>query len=42
MWPIRVTYDPLVVFRPKTWLLSEGWKLGGGPIGAREVPSKPR
>jgi len=23
MWPIRETYDPLVVYRPKTWLLQE-------------------
>jgi REP element-mobilizing transposase RayT len=40
MWPIRATYDPMVVFRPKTWLLAEGWKLGGGPISARDVPGK--
>jgi REP element-mobilizing transposase RayT len=25
MWPIRATYDPLVVRRPATWLLAEGW-----------------
>jgi REP element-mobilizing transposase RayT len=42
MWPIRVTYDPLVVRRPQTWLLAEGWKLGGNPISARDVPSKRR
>jgi len=42
MWPIRATYDPLVVFRPRTWLLREGWKRAGGPISARDVPSKPR
>jgi hypothetical protein len=30
----------MVVFRPKTWLLAEGWKLGGGPISARDVPGK--
>jgi len=41
MWPIRATYDPLVVFRPRTWLLSEGWKLAG-TISARDVPSKLR
>ncbi|HEX7842955.1 MAG TPA: transposase [Kofleriaceae bacterium] len=41
MWPIRETYDPLVVFRPRTWLLSEGWKRAGGPISARDVPSQP-
>jgi hypothetical protein len=42
MWPIRPTYDPLVVRRPRSWLLAEGWKLAGGPISAREVPGKPR
>ena len=40
MWPIRETYDPLMVRRPQSWLLREGWKLGGGPISARDVPSK--
>jgi REP element-mobilizing transposase RayT len=39
MWPIRETYDPLLVRRPATWLLAEGWKHCG-PISAREVPSK--
>jgi REP element-mobilizing transposase RayT len=42
MWPIRATYDPLVVRRPATWLLAEGWKLAGGPISARDVPSQVR
>jgi REP element-mobilizing transposase RayT len=42
MWPMRATYDPLMVYRPRTWLLSEGWKLGGGPISARDVPGKRR
>jgi len=41
MWPIRDTYDPLVVRRPRSWLLREGWKLHGS-ISAREVPSKHR
>jgi len=41
MWPIRETYDPLVVRRPRSWLLAEGWKLSGS-ISAREVPSKGR
>jgi hypothetical protein len=40
MWPIRTTYDPLVVRRPQTWLLREDWKLAGGAISARAVPSK--
>jgi REP element-mobilizing transposase RayT len=39
MWPMRETYDPLVVRRPASWLLREGWKLCG-PISARDVPSK--
>jgi REP element-mobilizing transposase RayT len=42
MWPIRETYDPLVVRRPRSWLLREGWKVGGGPISALDVPSRPR
>jgi REP element-mobilizing transposase RayT len=40
MWPLRATYDPLVVRRPTTWLLAEGWKLAGGPISARDVPGR--
>jgi REP element-mobilizing transposase RayT len=39
MWPIRETYDPLMVRRPASWLLKEGWKKSG-TISAREVPSK--
>jgi REP element-mobilizing transposase RayT len=39
MWPIRPTYDPLIVRRPESWLLREGWKLSG-PISARDVPSR--
>jgi REP element-mobilizing transposase RayT len=41
MWPLRETYDPLIVRRPSTWLLAEGWKKGG-EISAREVPSRRR
>jgi hypothetical protein len=40
MWPIRDGYEPLFVRRPASWLLREGWKLGGGSISARDVPSK--
>jgi hypothetical protein len=36
MWPLRETYDPMIVRR----ILAEGWKLAGA-ISAREVPSKP-
>jgi REP element-mobilizing transposase RayT len=41
MWPFREPYDPLIVRRPTTWLLAEGWKLAG-EISAREVPSRRR
>src|SRR5882724_2029659 len=41
MWAIRETYDPLVVRRPQSWLLREGWKLAG-VISARDVPSPAR
>ena len=37
MWPIRETYDPLVVRRPASWMLAEGWKRAG-TISARDVP----
>lgn len=39
MWPIRDTYDPLMVRRPRSWLLREGWKRTGS-VSARDVPSK--
>jgi putative transposase len=38
MWKWRDTYDPMIVWLPRTWLLSEGWRRHG-LIGAREVPS---
>jgi hypothetical protein len=41
LWPIRETYDPLVVRRPQSWLLREAWKLIG-PISARDVPGRRR
>jgi len=42
MWPIRDTYDPLVVRTARSWLLAEGWKRAGGPISAHEVPGERR
>jgi REP element-mobilizing transposase RayT len=39
MWPVRETYDPLMVRRPASWILSEGWKRHGA-ISARDVPGK--
>jgi len=35
---LRATYDPLIVYRPRTWLLAEGWKRAGA-VSYREVPS---
>jgi len=39
MWPVRDTYDPLIVRRPQSWLLREGWKRCG-PISVRDVPGR--
>jgi hypothetical protein len=38
LWRWRDTYDPLVVYLPKTWLLREGWRMYG-LVGFRDVPS---
>jgi REP element-mobilizing transposase RayT len=37
MWRLRDTYDPMFVYRPKTWLLREGWRRHG-LISFHEVP----
>ncbi len=39
LWRGPSTYDPLVVYQPRTWLLREGWKKCG-PISCRDVPSE--
>jgi REP element-mobilizing transposase RayT len=41
MWPVRETYQPLVVYLPRTWLLTDGWQMYG-LLGTREVPSANR
>jgi REP element-mobilizing transposase RayT len=38
-WRSPPTYDPLVVYQPRTWLLREGWKIHSPAISCREVPS---
>ena len=38
-WRGPETYEPLVVYQPRTWLLKEGWRRGGPSISYREVPS---
>jgi REP element-mobilizing transposase RayT len=42
LWSSPPTYEPLVVFRPKTWLLAEGWKRAGLPISCFDIPSARR
>jgi REP-associated tyrosine transposase len=42
LWRGPKTYDPLVVYQPRTWLLRAGWKKGGPPISYRDVPSAKR
>jgi REP element-mobilizing transposase RayT len=37
----RATYDPLVVYQPRTWLLREGWRKGG-TVGHDDVPHSRR
>jgi hypothetical protein len=39
LWKHRETYDPLMVRRPASWLLTQGWKLHG-PISVRDVPAR--
>jgi REP element-mobilizing transposase RayT len=41
LWRGPPTYDPLVVYQPKTWLLREGWKKAG-TISCHETPSAKR
>jgi REP element-mobilizing transposase RayT len=38
LWRGPPTYDPLIVYQPRTWLLREGWKKAG-PISCHDVPS---
>jgi REP element-mobilizing transposase RayT len=38
MWKVRSTYQPLVVYLPKTWLLTRSW-LRHGLVNFDEVPS---
>src|SRR5512144_426493 len=38
LWRGPGTYDPLVVYQPRTWLLRAGWKKHG-LISYREIPS---
>src|SRR3954469_2719216 len=39
LWRGPPTYDPLVVYQPRTWLLREGWKKAGA-ISCHDVPAR--
>jgi hypothetical protein len=41
LWRGPASYEPLLVFKARTWLLAEGWKKAG-TISCREVPSRKR
>jgi hypothetical protein len=38
-WPVPDGYEPLPVCAPQSWLLREGWKLGGA-ISIYEAPGR--
>ncbi len=38
LWPLPPTYLPLIVFRPRTWLLAKGWSRYHPLISVYEVP----
>jgi REP element-mobilizing transposase RayT len=38
LWPLPPTYHPLIVFRPRTWLLAKGWRQFHPLISLSEVP----
>jgi REP element-mobilizing transposase RayT len=41
LWRGPPSYDPLITYQPRTWLLREGWRKVG-TISCREVPSSRR
>lgn len=40
LWKTPMTYEPLVVYLPATWLLQKGWLRGGGRFSVYQVPSQ--
>ncbi len=38
LWPLPPAYLPLIVFRPRTWLLAKGWSQFHPLISVYEVP----
>jgi REP element-mobilizing transposase RayT len=41
LWRAPPTYDPLITYQPRTWLLREGWKRSGS-ISCHEIPASRR
>jgi hypothetical protein len=41
LWRGPPTYDPLITYQPRTWLVREGWRRAGS-ISCHEVPSSRR
>ena len=39
VWPIELEDEPLPVCPPQTWLMRDGWRLGG-ELSLYEVPGK--
>jgi REP element-mobilizing transposase RayT len=37
VWKLRASYQPILSWRPRTWLLTEGWRRWG-LVSVREVP----
>jgi REP element-mobilizing transposase RayT len=42
LWRGPATYEPLIVYQPRTWLLKVGWRHQGATISCRDVPSPKR
>jgi REP element-mobilizing transposase RayT len=40
LWKTPVTYEPLVVYLPSSWLLQKGWLRAGGRFSVYQVPSQ--
>ena len=41
VWKLRASYEPMMSWRPRTWLLSEGWRRHG-LVSVYEVPGPRR
>jgi REP element-mobilizing transposase RayT len=41
LWKPEQGFEPMIVYRPRAWMLREGWeRAGGGGISARAVPGR--